>query len=607
MRNAVTSRSWIPPIAFALVGLTTSCAAPRAESPQVPLKASACWNSASCFEVLERSSDWRAAEHAAEAIGRLGPPAIPRLEWQIRYGDDVVRVRAAHALGHVAKTHPEAVRAAAGDMLRELCADSRWTPCWAAAKSQDRAAYPVLLRHLRQGNVEEITRDGSIPPVVAEWFVAELENRRASAAVHLGVLSLLEDADGPLSLATLERIRRLLAAERQSAFDRRPRGYPCRTHGKDRWSRGDYLVSAIGLWGVRGVPARAEVRAVWQSSAPVHASLARSTLAKMGDRSILPSIQRDLASESDLRPRALGDLALLGPAARSELPELILEMQRASGHERDALLSVILAIGGPLAVRIAWAELRTPPDDDHIALRGLEAAARDRETDLDQLRAERLFFEQLATESPFLRVRRQAQELLEALDFPVPEPVPPACPPVVGGEQPPRPGQPARQAKVAGATVVFRPFGDAPEKTGCTDDGHPAFRVGDECLRGRSHGEFGYEILVHDRASNRALGAVSDVRLNPVHFLHYADRLLVIESLAHIVGFGRIDRLERDAQGHWRAFPFADLPDAPEGYAFDESGALLLLIGNTSGECREENGGWQVVRIGKDGHTEALR
>src|SRR5688500_16622729 len=52
-----------------------------------------------------------------------------------------------------------------------------------------------------------------LPAVVAEWFIVELEDRDASAVVHMGVVSALESAKGPLSDASLERIRKLLRAE----------------------------------------------------------------------------------------------------------------------------------------------------------------------------------------------------------------------------------------------------------------------------------------------------------------------------------------------------------------------------------------------------------
>jgi len=613
----VTSRSWVERLAVLLL-LASGCAAKSTAPPDLPLPASACWDPPSCFEVLERSSDLRAVEHAAAELGKVGAPAIPRLAWQVRYGHDGVLYGAALALGHVATVHPGDVRTAAGDALRELCADRWWAACWAAAQAQDREAYPIFVRHLRRGDAVELFSDGKISPSVAEWFVTELENRRASTAVLSGVLYILERTDGPLSLASLERVRQLLAAEPAKTFERWPRRDSCRLPNHDCWSRGDYLVTIIGVWRTRGVPARAEVRRIWQSAAPPHQRIARRTLARMGDRAILPSIQRDLteptpADHADplveyeaelLHETALQDLSLLGPAARPEVPELIARMQKASGRERQALLAVIQSIGGPLAVRLALEELRTPPDDDTRALAGLELAARDPGTDLDVLRAERPRLTDLATQSAFFLVRKKAEQLLVTLGFEEPDPGPLPCPPVIGAEHPKRAGQPSPRAKLASGTVVFRPFDAA--SAGCADDGLPAFRVAEECLRGRSHGEYGHEVMVHERRSNRILGAVTDLRLNPVQFLRYGDQILVIEGLFHMIGMGSIDRLERSAQGQWRAHAFADLPGAPVGYAFDANGDLLLLVAEGLGLCSQENGGWQVVRIDKDGHTTPL-
>ena len=135
----------------------------------------------------------------------------------------------------------------------------------------------------------------------------------------------------------------------------------------------------------------------------------------------------------------------------------------------------------------------------------------------------------------------------------------------------------------------------------------PTIRVGDELLRGHSFGEFGYEITVHDARSERSRGTVRGVGLNPLHFIRYGKQLLLIEALAHLIRRGSIDHLMRDSSGLWVAHRFTDLPGLPVGYAFDREGKLLLLVSETiAGLCHDMNGGWQVLRVGMDGETEAL-
>jgi hypothetical protein len=563
---------------------------------RIPLESRACWDAPSCFEVLERSSDSRALERAEEQLGRVGPPAIPRLAWLVRHGDRTAQVHAAGALGGIAATHPQEVQAAGVEPLRGLCSDSSWTACWTLAQSGDRSSYPLFIRHLRRYG-DAVFEGRPLRAEVAEWFISELERPHARAVFFSTIVPILLEADGPLSLAALERVRTLLAAELPHGFRRTPGGYPCQSHGDDCWSRLDYLVAAIGAWGPRAAPAQDEVRKIWREAPPRHSAIARTTLAKMGDRSLVPVLLSELPA---WRRATLDDLALLGKAARPELPQLIALMQASPGVERSALFRVIVAIGGPLAIQAALDGLDNHVDDAFVALRGLRAASQEEGADLASIRAARPRIEALYLESSFVVTRSSALVLLETLGFEPPAEVPLPCPPVVGAESPKRPGQISPQARVAGKTVVFMPIGESLDEE-CAHADWSTLRVGGECLRA------GPAITVHDAATGQAMGAVRGVGMSPMGFLRQGDHILLVEGFMHIWKFGSVDRLTRDAGGHWQAHKFADLPGYPLGYARDQSGQVLLLVSATIGLCGAENGGYQVLRLGKEGGTEALR
>lgn len=620
-------------LALSLVlALSCSAKAPSHHPERAPLSQPACSELPTCLEMLERSSDLAAQEHAEVQLAAFGAAAIPRLSWLVEQGDPVAQYRAAGALGRIAATNPDQVLAIA--LLRERCADSGWSACWALAQTRDHSVYPLLARHLRAGiDISSLFDGRAVPAVVAEWFIVELEDRAASAAIHTGVVEALQRAEGPLSSAALERVRKLLRAELPADLSHAPPGYPCSTSGgecedlvdrspdaqqcpasfSECWPRVDYLVDAVGAWGPRGFPAREELRTVWQSTPAPHEHIARKALARIGDRSIVPSLLREL---SPLHALALRDLQLLGKAAQPEVPQLLALLPSAPGNERDALLETILAIGGPQALPVGIEALHKPADDDVTALKGLLAASRESAA-RDALRPEKAVLEDLAVRSYSGQVRVLASELLVALGFEPPtRQEPPACPPVLA------PTRLAPRAQLASGPVTFEPLGSpARSSTECALGELPAIRVGAECLRGHSSGEFGYQITVHDAAEHdaagpdaagqaspdRSRGRVRGVGLNPVQFLRYGEQLLVIEALAHGFGRGRIDRLNRDSNGLWVAHRFTDLPGLPVGYAFDAGRRLLILVQSTiDGACQTENGGWQVLRAGTDGALEAL-
>jgi hypothetical protein len=607
---------------LAMLLLAVGCSA-KSQShhlERVPLNQRACWDPPTCFEVLERSSDEGAQEYAEERVAAYGAAAIPRLSWLVAHGDSVSRYRASRALGHIAATKPDEVLTAAGATLRERCADENWSACWALAQTKDPSVYRILAEHVRDGvDVLTVFDRRGWPAVVAEWFIVELEDRDASAAVHMGVVGALEGAEGPLSDASLERVRKLLRAELPPDVSNVPDGPGCRssppecdsrvdyvlgaytcTMDSSCWSRIDYLVSATAAWGHRGFPARHEVRAVWRSTPAPHQHVARSALAEIGDRAIVPSLLDEL---SPLKWRTLEDLKLLGKLARPEIPQLIAALQSAPGSERAELFETIMVIGGPSAVGVGVEALHNPGDDDATALKGLLEASKEESTPVDSIRDQQARIEYLASRSSHRLVRELASELLIALGFEAPnrrEPLP--CPPVIGS------GPLALRARLASAPVIFQPLDGLERYSGaCATGNMPTIQVGDECLRGHSFGEFGHKITVHDARSGRLRGTVRGVGLNPIRFMRYGENLLVVEALEHMTGWGNIDRLIRHHDGRWKAHRFTDLPGPAVGYAFDGDGKLLLLVNEAFAElCPGENGGWQVLRIGTDGQTEAL-
>lgn len=573
---------------------------------RIPLGKRACWDPPTCFEVLERSSDPEAQQFAEEQMEGFGPPAIPRLSWLLRYGDLASQRRASGALGRLAGAHPDEVLAAAGAELRERCADNAWTSCWALANARDRSQYPLLAEHMKDGRPPFTLFDRrGVPADFAEWLIGEIEDRDASADVHTGVLSMLQDAKGELSLAALERVRKLIEAELPPDLSHVPSGDRCMETNEGCWPRIDYLVAAIAAWGPRGLAARREVRAVWRSTPPPHKFMARSALAEIGDRAIVPSLLGEL---SPLRPRTLRDFRLLGRVARPELPKLIALFERAPGSERAALFVTILAIGGEQAVSVAVDALDNPIDDEFAALEMLLEASQEHGVDVDRARRAKTRIEALATRSSERLVRERASELLVALGFDPPriEAWLP-CPPVLGAERPRRPEQMKPRARLATGTVVFDLVSAAQQASGCAPGATPSVRVENECLRGHSRGEFGFAISVHDAQSDQARGTVRGVALNPERFVVSGKDLLVIEGLSHFVFRGNIDHLVRASDGSWEAHGFAALPGLPVGYSVDPSGRLLVLVReDRAGLCERENGGWQVLRIGENGGSEAL-
>lgn len=601
--------------------LALSCT-PKAQlqpPPRVLLDQHACSDLPTCLDVLERSSELAAHEYAEERLAAFGAAAIPRLSWLLEQGDSISKYRAAGALGRIAASRPNEVLAAAGAVLHERCADRGWAACWALTQANDHSAYPLLARHLRSGvDIRSFFDDRRVPAPAAEWFLVELEDRNASAAVHTAVVDILLRAEGQLSPASLERLRDLLRAELPADFSNIPPGYPCSSSGGDCWylvdrkpdtgqcpasfsecwSRVDYLVEALGAWGPAGGPARSELRAVWESAPAAHKYIARKALARIGDRAIVPSLLSEL---SPLDERALRDLRLLGEAARPELPQLSALFQQAPGNERAALLETILAIGGPAALEIGIEALYRPGDDDVTALEGLSRASQQSAV-ADALRKERARLEYLAAQSVHAQVRRLASELLVALGLEAPAARSLPCPHVVTT-------QIEALAQLASGSVSLKPLGNpARNSEDCAKGDIATLRVGGECLHGQSFGEFGHQIMVHEAGSAQPRDRVRGVGLNPLQFLRFGEHLLVIEGLAHGMNRGNIDRLLRESDGRWVAHRFTDLPGVPVSYAFDAEHRLLLLVQESfPGSCQADNGGWLVVRVGSDGTLEALR
>jgi hypothetical protein len=610
--------SWLirAPLLLALACATRSQVHPP---ERVALAGGTCSELPSCFELLERSSELAAHEHAEERLAGFGAAAIPHLTALVEQGDAISKYRAAGALGRIAARHPGKVLAAAGAVLHERCAGSVWSACWALAQAGDRSVYPLLARHLKAGVDAGSLLDGrAVPAAVAEWFIVELEDRAASGALHAGVLDVFHRAEGAFSAAAAAHLHQLLQAELPSELGRVPAGYPCYSSAADCWSRVDrapdagqcpasfsacwarldYLVTALGLCGPAAVQAREDIRTVWQSTPAPHSYIAREALARMGDRSIVPSLLAELAP---LDRRALEHLRLLGKQARPELPQLLALFQRAPGNERAALLEIILAIGGPLAVQLGIEGLRNPADDGVAVLKGLLKASGESSAHA-ALRGQKVRLEELATRSASRQVRQLASELLVAIGFAAPAAPAPACP-VIEDAFGPEP-----RAGLARGTVQFQRLESPAVPAGeCAGGGMPRLRVGEECLRGHSQGEFGYQITIQDGQTDQPRGRVRGVGLNPARFLRYGEQLLIIEALAHGMGHGNIDRLVRDSDGHWLAHRFTTLPGVPVGYTFDAERQLLLLVSGNAGDlCHAENGGWQVLRVGTDGTLEPL-
>jgi hypothetical protein len=117
--------------------------------------------------------------------------------------------------------------------------------------------------------------------------------------------------------------------------------------------------------------------------------------------------------------------------------------------------------------------------------------------------------------------------------------------------------------------------------------GEPLGVVGDACVVGVNHGEFGGALYVVNGAKTTKLR--ENPFLNPVAIVKIGNEILLVDGLEHLSGSrGGVARISGDAGRTWEFTPLTELPAFPFAWALD---GLTLLVAVRETEdttpCRE--------------------
>ena len=105
------------------------------------------------------------------------------------------------------------------------------------------------------------------------------------------------------------------------------------------------------------------------------------------------------------------------------------------------------------------------------------------------------------------------------------------------------------------------------------DQGRLAVQFHDACVVGANHGEWGGAIEIDDRGS--LVGSRKNWYTNPQALLRVGDRVLVVESLHHLMSsHGRLTEVTSQ-DGRWHIEPVAELPAGVLGLAMQNQEVLV--------------------------------
>jgi HEAT repeats len=364
------------------------------------------------------------------------------------------------------------------------------------------------------------------------------------------------------------------------------------------------LIWALGKIEPPATEAAPEVLAALRRNNPWQSPLAIKTLAHFKSVDAVPYLVA-LLDNSDVSCRwvAFGGLRELSVLGRPAVPKLIQLLDEGDWHDRSEVALTLATIGDVAAIEPLRRALHHPPMSAQSSAADALASFGDRAmTAVPDLTV-------LAQTHWFPSVREKAAAAATTISGKAVQPKTVPCVldiegtkemsadggvqtrfsiPVVKAREPSKPSG----ACIGVAAEVGTSILEA---------------VGDTCILGFNHGEFGGTLVAIRGQQRKTLRETW--YLNPYQLVHVGEDLLVLEGTVHVVtNVGGLTRLKRSPAGEWSAEPLLELPGVPLAARVEPDERLLVLTGENAmtPTCPKARDISALLRIGPGDRVENI-